>query len=235
VGVGPNGTLNLQGGSIVVGTVYKDPTGTVVTGGGSTISGGIVTRSLSQAVSDAQAAAAEFASAPANQTITGNLSSGMAFSPNPGGTKIIDITGNVNLGGSSILSFSGTSNDYYVVNVGGSFAFGGTSAILLSGGLTPQNLFFNIELNNNNAVGLMLASGTHSFGTFLVPYSEVMLDGGTQPNPVLIGAVIGGGASINIQSTAWVVGVPEPGSVTLLVLGGAAFGAVAAWRRRWRV
>jgi hypothetical protein len=224
--------LNLQGGSIITGTVYKDPTGTVTTGGGSVISGGIVTKSMSQAVSDAQAASSEFASATPNQTINGNLSSGMSFSPNPGGTEIIDITGNVNVGGSSILSFTGTANDYYIVNVGGSFALGGTSAIVLSGGMTPQNLIFNIELNNNNAVGLMLASGTHSFGTFLVPHSEAMLDGGTAPNPVLVGAVIGGGASISIQSTAFVVGVPEPGSVTLLVFGGTAFGAVAAWRRR---
>jgi hypothetical protein len=164
----------------------------------------------------------------------------MAFSPNPGGTKIIDINGNVNLGGSSILSFTGTANDYYIVNVAGSFALGGTSSIVLFGGMTAQNLIFNIELNNNNAVGLMLASGTHSFGTFLVPYSEVKLDGGTQPDPVLTGAVIGGGALISIQSTAWVAGmpiqsVPEPGSVTLLAIGGAAFGAATRWRRRRRM
>jgi hypothetical protein len=104
--------------------------------------------------------------------------------------------------------------------------------------LTAQNLIFNIELNNHNAVGLSLASGRHSFGTFLVPFSGSKLDGGTQANPVLTGALVGDGASILIQSTAWVVGdpiaaVPEPGSGTFLIFGGAIIG-VALGFRRWR-
>ena len=236
VAVGTNGTLNLQGGSQITGTVYKDPSATVIVGGGSTILGGQVTTALTQADIDAHAASAQFSAAPANQTIAGNVTSSTVFTP-IGGTKIIDITGNVNLGGSSTLSFSGTASDYFIVNVGGSFNMGGTASIVLSGGLTPQHLIWNIELNSPSTVGLSLASGTHSFGTFLAVNTSTKIDGGTSANPALTGAIIGdgtaGGTGILIQSTAWISGAPIPiPEPTALALGALAFGLFAFRRRK---
>ena len=83
------------------------------------------------------------------------------------------------------------------------------------GGMTFQNLFFNIELNNSNVVGLNLAS-EGPFFRHLVPFSGAKLDRSSQAAPVLTRALIGDGASILIGSAALVV--PEPGSDAVVVL-----------------
>ncbi|HWE98152.1 MAG TPA: hypothetical protein VG269_29675 [Tepidisphaeraceae bacterium] len=213
VAVGPNGSLTLGGNSVVTGTVFRDPSATVSVGGGSTV-GGTVVQNMTLALDDAFGAAAAFSSHAADQTISGNLTSSTSFSPVDGGTKFIDVNGNVSLGGSNTLTFNGTADDYYVVNVSGTFALGGTADIQLAGGITPQDLFFNIEFSDASQNGLQLASGTHSLGTFLVPFSEVTLDGGTSASPVVTGAIIGDGHNIAIQSTAWVEGAPSPLTVS---------------------
>jgi len=65
-----------------------------------------------------------------------------------------------------------------------------------------------LNIEANSGTGLSLASGTHSFGTFLVPYSNtIKLDGGTSANGVLTGALIAGG-DIELQSTPWIIGAP---------------------------
>jgi hypothetical protein len=237
VGIGPNGSLVLGGGSDITGTAFRDSTGSISLGTG-TIDGGVVVQSMSGAMNDAFGAAAAFTAHAADQTISGNLTTSTSFTPIAGGTKFIDINGDVNLGGSSILSFSGAANDYYVVNVTGQFMLGGTAKIQLSGGMTAQNLIFNIEYNNATNNGVNLASGTHAFGTFLVPFSEVKADGGSQALPVLTGAFIGDGESISLMSTPWVVGqpippVPEPGTLALVGCGAAALVSYRWRRRRW--
>ncbi len=210
VGVGPGGELDMQGGSKVTGTVFVDQTGNVVLGGGSTV-GGTVVQSMSQAVSDAIAASTAFAAATPNQTIAAATvnAGGTSFS-NPGGTEIVKITGNVDLEGSHTLTFTGAANDHYVVDVTGGLKLGGSSKILLSGGITPSDLIFNIEENNASVNGVDIESGAHAVGTFLAPFTSATVHGGSLLDPALTGAVIAGGNTINIQSTAYITGAPTP-------------------------
>jgi len=213
VAVGNNGTLNVQGTSTITGTAFVGTGATVIVGGGSTIGAGQTPRDLTQANTDAHNSASTFAALSADQTISGNLTSSQIFNPVAGQIKVVDITGNVNVGGSGTLTFNGTANDFYIINVGGSFMLGGTASILLSGGILPQNLVFNIASANSTAA-LQLASGTHSIGTFLVANGGANMHGGNAANPVLTGAVVAN--NIQIQSTAYILGVPtipEPSTV----------------------
>ncbi len=126
----------------------------------------------------------------------------------------------------SDLTISGTASQVFVINVTGSI---GLSNVSLSGGVTANNVLFNITGGGS----VMLGGGTVN-GTFLDTAGGITLNGTT-----LNGALISGGASgISISSdssvkittdsfTAGSVSTPELPTISmasvacLLVLGGA--------------
>jgi hypothetical protein len=87
---------NVGGKSTIKGNVFEDLTAS---------SPATAALNLTKVLNDAISASAEFVAASANQTISGGVTSSTRFT-SVGRTKIIDITGNVNLGGSSTRKFN---------------------------------------------------------------------------------------------------------------------------------
>jgi hypothetical protein len=214
VGVGPKGSASVMAPSTVTGTIYKDPTATV--SGPGQVSGGIVTQSMQQAVSDALNAAATFSamtptvllsSINTNTTLTGN-----------GATNVIKLSGSINLSGSNNLTLTGSANDRFIFNITGSLQMDGSSQVLLTGGVLAQNVVFNFLGGGGQ---LMTHVGNAVQGIILAPKRDITFHG-------LFGEVIGGGKNLTLMSGATVTGfptenrrpVPDPGStLTLASLG----------------
>lgn len=243
VGLGPNSVLTLAGGSKITGNLDVANTASYSTSGGSTIGGTITTGiDFSQAVKDAVNASTNYAALTPTQTFATGISGSQTITGN--GVNVIDVTGNINLGGSSALTLSGGANAYFIFNVSGTVMFGGSSAITLTGGATANHVLFNVTDVDTSNYAVQLASGTHAVGTFLVPYSGMDIHGGSLGNPVLLGAIIadgsGGSSGIDVMSTAYLTQEsfqvsPEPSSaVVVAVVGLTALGLAALRRLRQR-
>jgi hypothetical protein len=214
VGIGSDGTLNLQGSSVISGIVYEDPIGTTVTSGGSSSSShfpdGIQSRDLSSALSDAMNASIEFKSLTPTSTIASSIALGGSTNQtfSAGGTlNVIDIHGSVDLEGTSSFTFTGSSSDYFILNIDQSIKLGGTSSFVLSGGLTPENVIVNV-LGPAGQNGVDIESGAHGIGTFLDVNGNATIHGGSVSAPALTGALISGG-DIELQSTPYINGAPS--------------------------
>jgi hypothetical protein len=198
----------------ITGTIYQDAGANIQTNSGNvSISGGIMSRDMSQASTDAVNAATTFAAMSANQSYTAaQVNNGISFTTS-GTTTVININGNLSLTGSSALSFTGTSANYYIVNVTGTFSMAGASTITLSGGMTAQNLIFNIEASSGT--GLVLNTSSGASGTFLNVNSASTIDKSGNNTAELTGAILGAGVSIGGTGTSTVIaGAPIPSELS---------------------
>ena len=76
------------------------------------------------------------------------------------------MTDKIQLSGQTV-TFNGSADDLFVVNIAGDLVLSGSSQILLSGGLTPANVLFNVG-------GKASQSGSSIVnGTLLVPNGKV--------------------------------------------------------------
>lgn len=218
-----SGTLSLTGssGPVVSGNVYLS-SGATLGAGGSQVTGSVLTnQSLSLANTDALAAAAAFNQLTATQslgTITGATTIAGAS-----GVNVIAISG-LNLSNAT-LTLNGPAGSQFIINDSGAFTLN-SSQILLTGGVTSQDVVFNVTSSNQ-----ISTSGSSSesviTGNILAPTSNISLAPG-----VMDGELIAGGPSINvasqivasvgqIHSLAVVVppSTPEPPAVLLLAIG----------------
>jgi choice-of-anchor A domain-containing protein len=53
------------------------------------------------------------------------------------------------MGGGSTLTLNGAAGSAFVLNITGKFDIGGASKIMLTGGLTPSDVLFNVRGNNS--------------------------------------------------------------------------------------
>ena len=209
VGVGPNGSVELMAPSTVNGTLFVDPTASIKAQAGNA-TGGIVPQNLSQAVADAIAASNTFAGMNPTQ-IFSSLSAATTINGN-GGLNVIKVTGDITLGGGN-LTLNGGANDQFVFNIYGGMNLGGSSSVILNGGITATNVVFNFVGAGSS---LMTHVGNHVQGIVLAPQRDITFHG-------LFGEVIGGGKTLTLMSGATVTGfnVPEvtPTSVIFGFLG----------------
>ena len=236
VGLAAGGSTNFSGGGDVSGTFYVDPGATAPANNPAQMhfNGGIVTQSLTQAVTDVDNANSIAASLTPDQTFAslgGSLTTLTAIGAlnNLGGhNTVYDVTGNIGITNPSHnLTISGGANDFFIINVGGDISVS-NGAILLTGGVTPGNVLFNMT---GGDVTLTNASSTLN-GIFLAPLSgqAVNLTPGT-----VNGAIIGfnihtsSGPIVNGLPPGFGFGVPEPASLGVLGLGAL---ALIARRRR---
>jgi hypothetical protein len=193
VGLGPNETSTLQK-STDTGMLVVDPTAsTSISSKDFFVSGGIVTQSLSQAASDANAASAADAALTPTQTL-GNLTASATITGN-GGVNVISLNSlNYN---SRTLTLVGGANDVFIFNVAGGFTFA-QSNIALSGGVTANHVLFNFP-TAGTTIDLYKSANVLA-GTFLAPWRSVIYD-----NPATFnGAIIA--QNIDIHSGADLTG-----------------------------
>jgi hypothetical protein len=159
-----------------------------------------------------------------NRTITGGI-----------GVNVLHLTG-LTLNGGAILTLSAPTGGSFVIDDSGMFNLTGGSKILLTGGLHPTDVLFNVTgtnvqvaLNGGEEQGVPKAQ---IYGVLLVPNSDINFAPGLDTPEII------GGRSINLVSGGEVIDtfqpVPEPASLVLLGIGGAGFTFYRAFVRRPR-
>src|SRR5437870_1629885 len=109
-GLGPAGSLDFSGGSVITGRLDRDPSSTLTVNGNSQALGGIHVTSMSAVNAAIVAAAAAAAANTPDQTIA-SLGNGSSLTGN-GGLKTIRVTGSVNLNAGGILTLRGGPSDF---------------------------------------------------------------------------------------------------------------------------
>jgi hypothetical protein len=241
LGLAAGYNVQISGNNSETGRTYYDTSsggswsnsGTFAEQGGSSI-----TQSMSQAVSDAISAS----------TSANALAATAGFGSQSGSTVTLNALTNLsenvlNVSSVSLTNGTITFNDNgnagakYIINVTGNFSLSNTTMVL-TGGATAADIIWNIEGTGSS---VSITGGT-SYGTFLVPQSNVTIGGGGSLTGELIAGAnsLGKGYTLTEQSSGYnitsfayvprtVSKVPEPSSIALL---GTGIFAVAAFTRR---
>jgi uncharacterized repeat protein (TIGR01451 family) len=180
VGLGANDTGSLIKATIN-GKLFRDPSvdSGIISSKDLTVTGGIVTQSLAQAVADALAANTALNAKPATQVL-GNIGDGTTTINLSNGINVISIA-SVNTHG--VININGPIDAAVVFKVAGGFTCNGC-AINLTGGITAQNVLWNF-FGAGADVSISKPIGS-SKGIFLAPLRNILLDKGTN-----VGALIG--------------------------------------------
>jgi hypothetical protein len=201
---------------------------------------------LSTNDSDVASALSEIAALTPTETISGNVTSGTTITGD-GGLNVIDLNGSVNLNNSN-LTLTGTSSDYFVVEITGGLDLSGSAGLLLGGGVTANHVIYDFtdtgsantcgtNLIGSSRVNYQICTSTNSmiYGTLIAPQLSFLMEGS------VTGEVIGG-QEIYLQSGDPITqdsftsfeqpsDTPEPSTVLLLGTGLAAFAGMMRKRR----
>lgn len=214
-GVGPSSSLNFSGG-FILGRIDQHPGATVSLSGGNPPLGGLLSTSLSQAYSDAAAAAALASSNIPTSTLTSIL--GTQTITGASGVNAISVSGSINLGSGTTLTLSGPSDAYFVLNVFGGMTVSGAQ-IILAGGATADRVMFNLATGGSGAVSI--SGGSTVNGTVLAMNRNMTLSAST-----LRGQFIGAESrTLDLNSSPTVTYIafsspPIPAPQTAALLGG---------------
>ena len=225
------GTLSLDGsaGPSINGNVFLGNNATVTHP--QLVTGNIFTnQNLSQANTDARNAATAFSGLASTAGMPTSVNGTTTINGGPG-VNVANLSG-INLGNGQTLTLNGPAGSQFVINSPNMVLNSGK--IALTGGLTPNDVVFNLTGTGNN---LQTSGGLNNESVI----NGIVLDanGSVAMAPGLInGELIAGGQSVHLVSGASVNGsppapsVPEPSSAVLLVLGG--LGMAGLVRRSWR-
>jgi hypothetical protein len=225
LGLASGAGTNFSGGGTLTGTLYKDPGATTQSDllMQFNVNGGVVTQSLSQAVTDVQNAANTAKGLTADQTFgaLGGSAQTINHSTNllnafGGYDTVVDVGAIGITNPSNDLTISGGVHDFFIFNVNGSISVT-NGAIALAGGITPDHVLFNIL--GTNSVSLSNSTSTLN-GTFLAPFSgqSITLSPGTV-NGAVIGYQISTSSGPKVNGDLYVTPVPEPEPYALLLAG----------------
>lgn len=168
---GAYSTFTISGLATVVGDRYEQTTSTESNSGGTLTGTRYQSTSINTqlnsgvasliAVSNAAAALTATAGSPTSINAV-NAGQTLFFNNTPfGGKYVMNLTDFVLGGGGSsktggaILTLNGVAGSAFVINVSRNFNIGGGAQILLTGGLTPSDVLFNIRGNNAGTTGAL--------------------------------------------------------------------------------
>jgi len=204
-GVGGQGTLSITGSSKITGNLVMHSGGHPSLSGSANITGTTTNNDaqLNQALSDAQMlsdAAAMEAVTPAYASLTNvnisNPSQNITITGGPGEKVVLSLQSFAISNGTFTLQ--GTATTSFIINVAKNFSLNNGS-IVLSGGVVPQNVLFNIRGTGGQ---ISLNQGTQLPGILLALNRKVDLSGGHVTGKVIANqVVITSGGSVVSPST----------------------------------
>jgi hypothetical protein len=226
-GAPPHALLTATSGSIT-GTVFVQDLAqfnnitNIVPDGGVVVTGTAAGNKLSVAAADAIARSAFYAGLAATDATT-TINTDTTIIGN-GGLNVLNLSGGLSLSGSEVLTLQGTAADAFVINVPNDEAFSmiGTSKILVSGGLLPQNVLINL-LETNASYSVL---GDEIDGIILAPNVLFTASG------LIVGEVIG--HDVTLHSSAIVRNPVVPVPPTAILFGSGLLGlGLLGGRRKW--
>ena len=154
VGVAGDGNITLSGSATIHGDLYYRTNGTLTLRGNAAITGArhhdaVSDSMLDNGVNEANTASAHAASFTSSFAYSGlmNITSSMTLTAQhdrPGNSTVLNLNSIV-LGNQSTLTLSGTATDVFILNVSNQFSLTSQSKIVLTGGLTWNDVLFNIK------------------------------------------------------------------------------------------
>jgi choice-of-anchor A domain-containing protein len=169
--------------------------------GSDTTGGNPKVTALPQAAADAASLSATLAALAATQTLPAILlgTRGTLTINSAGGQNVVNVP-SISSGTNSTITIQGAAADTFVINVGngvdsGSLQLGNGSSVVLSGGITPDHVLFNLLGSGASA---QLGNHTVFNGTVLAPQGQFTSGDGATPDPVLINGALWFGGSISI-------------------------------------
>ena len=159
VGVAGDGNISLSGSATIHGDLYWRTPGTLKLSGNAQITGMRHHDSASDAILDngvleanaTSTHAASFTSSSFYASLT-NITSSMTLTAQhdrPGNSTVLNLNSIV-LGNQSTLTLSGTATDVFILNVSNQFSLTSQSKIVLTGGLSWDDVLFNIKGNGSD-------------------------------------------------------------------------------------
>jgi len=156
---------------------------------------------LPHALSDAVSFSSTLAGLTATQLIPAVVlgTQGSQTFSSSGGLNVVNVP-SITTGTKATITLKGSATDIFVFNIGtsadpGSLQLGNGASVLLSGGITPDRVIFNLIGSGTTA-----QLGNHIFfnGTILASQGQFSSGDGDTPNPVLINGALWFGGSIAI-------------------------------------
>jgi hypothetical protein len=257
VGVGANSATQSNGINFISGTVYED-SGVSNNGSGYTfVSGGVVTQSMSSAVSSALSAST---AAAAMSATAGLVDQGGSITVSGGSVTIKALTNlseNVLyisslslLNGTLTFDDNGFTGAKFIIDVTGGFSVNstGTGKSVIQGinGASADDIIFNIE-GTGTTVSLTGNSTNNIIGTVLAPSRNVTVGGGGSLTGAIVAGVNNAGKSYTVSSSSGgynITGLgytprpstggntPEPSSILIFATGMISLVALRRLRRR---
>ena len=160
VGVAGDGNISLSGSATIHGDLYWETAGTLKLSGNAKITGmrhhDLASDTiLDNGVSEANATSAHAASFTLSSTAYAgltNITSSMTLTAQhdrPGNSTVLNLNSIV-LGNQSTQTLSGTATDVFILNVSNQFSLTSQSKIVLTGGLSWDDVLFNIKGNGSD-------------------------------------------------------------------------------------
>ena len=153
------------------------------------IAASAVAKALTATSGTVSTAVIRSAKSQADLGITGSLA---------GNTYVLNLTDLILQGTSAVLTLNGTATTNYVINVNRYMSLAGGAKINLAGGITPQNVLYNVNQNTINGVqyDVTLSGGSEARGIILATTRAVKLTGDSK----VFGEVIAKSVSLSGSS-----------------------------------
>jgi hypothetical protein len=204
VGVGGNGNLNMSGSATIFGDVWQHTGGTYTTYSPGAIHGSRFQDAahdsvLNQGAIDALNADTQAWNLPVSPAYAGltNIQTGSNYTLTATDDCTVLKLQNFKISGGATFTLSGTATQHFIINVSNTFSLTGGAKIVLSGGVTFDNVLFNVH---SSGADVSISSSSTFNGILLAAQRKVALSGSEVANGEIIAnkLTLSGSSKINL-------------------------------------